>query len=98
MGKGPDYSGFGGYGPWPDNDPPFENTPGGNHYNDAYHHRGPSGTLIEAPSDYWIDCAIYPDRQQPMNDVQADAMDMRARSFRISVGNVTGWRHGPSDD
>ena len=98
MAKGPNFTGFGGYGPWPDNDPPFENVPGGEHYEDAYRHRGPSGTLIENPSDYWLDCAIYPDRPQPMNDAQADSLDMRARAFRISVGNVTGWRHGPSED
>jgi hypothetical protein len=98
MANPPKFTGFGGYGPWPDNDRPNDTQPGGGHYEDGYHDRAPGGTRIENPSDYWIDCVIYPDRQAPTSDAEADRQYLRARDFRISAGNATGLKPGPSDE
>lgn len=39
MAKGPDFTGFGGYGPWPDNDAPTGTDDVSPHYNDGYANR-----------------------------------------------------------
>ena len=98
MAKGPDFTGgFGGYGPWPDNDVPFEEDPSP-HYHDGYRNRMPGGGHYELPTDFWVDQIVYPDRPAPMTAASANDLDLRARSFRISVGNITGRRPGPSED
>lgn len=93
----PEFTGFGGYGPWPETDMPFEGNPGGG-YKDGYYGRRPGGTYGEAPTDMWLDAIVYPERPYPSSDAQADALDMRSRRISISVGNATGKRSGPSED
>jgi hypothetical protein len=97
MRKPPDFTGFGGYGPVPDNDPPVDNVPGGNHYESDWHDRAPGGTRTENPSDYWLDCMVYPDRADS-TDANEPEQFRRAISLSISVGNATGRKSGPSDE
>jgi len=97
MAKGPDFTGFGGYGPWPDNDKPAIGGDPSPHYGDGYANRAPAGSHIEAGSDYWIDCLVYPERVYAMSDQQADALDHNSRFFKVTVGNVTGKKPGPED-
>ncbi len=95
MAKGPDFTGFGGYGPWPDNDVQSGDNPPSPHYGDGYRNRAPGGTHIEAPTDYWLDCAIYPERTDPASGRESYELEARARGFNLSVGNVTGRKPGP---
>lgn len=97
QGKPPKYSGGFGYGPWPDTDVPFDDNPGGDYYSDGWCNRAPAGTHHENPTDYWLDCMTYPDRPRPMNTAAADEMDKDSRAIQISVGNATGWGHGPTE-
>ena len=94
MAKGPPFSGFGGYGPWPDNDPEPQNP--SPHYEDGYHNRAPGGHM-EAPTDIWIDRMLYPVRLNPVSVAEADGFDARSRDFRLTVGNITGRKPGPEE-
>lgn len=93
---GKDFIPFG-YGPWPDNDLPLDDNPGGGHYEDGYHHRGPLGTLIENPSDYWLDCMVYPERPSADSAQSAERLDLASRNLTIGVGNATGRKNGPEN-
>jgi hypothetical protein len=98
MPAGPKYSGFGGYGPWPDNDVPLEDGDPSPHYRDGWMNRAPGGAHYELPTDYWLDCLTYPDRPAATSNGVADRLEARSRAFRISQGNVTGKAPGPSED
>lgn len=93
----PDFSGGFGYGPWPETDMPFESNPGGG-YKDGYNGRYPGGAYHERPSDMWLDAMVYPERPYPASDEQANRLDLRSRALRISIGNATGRKSGPSED
>ncbi len=95
--KPPDFVGWGGYGPWPETDMPFEGNPGGG-YKDGYYGRLPGGGYYETPSTMWLDAMVYPERPYPTNDDAADRLDLRSRELRISIGNATGRKTGPSED
>jgi hypothetical protein len=90
-------SGYGGYGPWPETDMPLGPNPSGG-YKDGYYGRFPGGGYGERPTDMWLDSLVYPERPYPDSDGMADRLDARSRAFRVSVGNVTGRRSGPSED
>lgn len=97
MSKGPDYSGGFGYGPWPDDGKLGE--PLDPKYPDGYRNRMPGGGHYENPSDIWLDAVVYPERPGLYaSDGEADRLDLRARAFRISQGNVTGKAPGPSEE
>lgn len=94
----PEYtSGYGGYGPWPETDPPFGPNPIGG-YRDGFYGRQPGGCYGESPTEsLWLDRAIYPERPYPDNDAMADRMDLESRFLGISVSNATGRRNGPAN-
>lgn len=96
-GAGPDFTGFGGYGPWPDNDPPQSEENPSPHYRDGWQNRAPGGCHDSAPTDYWLDCLTYPERTSANGDTQADTLDHDSRFFRITVGTVTGRKPGPTN-
>ena len=99
MAKGPDFSGFGGYGPWPDNDvldsEPDNPCP---HYEDGYDVHGPGGTRIEAPTALWLDRMVYPRRVIAMTEAEENRSSHETREFAVSIGNITGKNPGPSRD
>lgn len=90
--------GIGKSDPWPTTDQPFVEENPCPHYDDGYMNRAPGGGHIEAPTDYWLDCMVYPYRDKADSAAQANRMDMRSRSFRITAGNMTGKDPGPSED
>ena len=92
----PDFTGFGGYGPWPETNMPFEDNPGGG-YKDGYYGRAPRGCYIEAPTDMWLDSMVYPPRPYPNSDAMADRVDLASRSLSIGIGNRTGRKNGPEN-
>lgn len=96
QGQPPKYSGFGGYGPWPDTDIPFDDNVG-DYYSDGWCNRAPGGCHYETPTSLWVDSIVYPDRPRPVNTSEADEMDKDSRSMQISVGNATGRNHGPTE-
>lgn len=94
--KPPDWVGLGGYGPWPENDKPFvETPPGGDYIGDGYANRAPAGCHTQSGTDYWLDCALYPERTYAFGDEQADSLDRESRNFKITVGSLTGKKPGP---
>lgn len=94
----PQFTGFGGYGPWPTNDEPTQDAPVSPHYDDGYANRAPGCSHIEGPADYWLDTTLYPDRPNGMYASDIDRLEQRSRAFRISAGNITGRKPGPSED
>ena len=96
-GAGPRFSGFGGYGPWPDNDKLESDQNPSPHYEDGFMNRAPAGCHTEGPADIWIDAIVYPARMYAGSNREADAMDARSRDFRITVGQVTGRKTGPEE-
>jgi hypothetical protein len=98
MNKPPDFtSGLGGYGPWPDTDPPGVGADPSPYYKDGYANRAPAGCHVEGPADYWIDCMVYPDRSYANSEPMADMLDHNSRFFRVSEGNITGKKPGPEN-
>lgn len=86
--------GLGKADPWPTNDRPFENEDNPSpHFDDGYYNRAPGGAHTQGPADYWLDCAVYPERT-----AWSEEQDRQARDFRVSVGNITGKKPGPSTD
>lgn len=96
-GAGPDFLGFGSYGPWPDNDPPQSYENPSPHFRDGYQNRAPAGTHQESPTEYWLDCLTYPERTTADGDYIADVLDARSRDFRVSLGQLTGRKVGPAE-
>jgi hypothetical protein len=88
--------GIGKADPWPTNDTPIhgETSP---HQDDGYSNRLPGGGHYEGGSDYWLDCLIYPERPE-VSDAEVGRADFDSRMFRVSPGNITGRKPGPSTD
>lgn len=95
-GAGPRFSGFGGYGPVPDNDKMLSDQNPSPHYEDGNNNRGPGGHT-EGPADIWIDAMVYPTRSYAGSDVEADRMDRTAWFIRTTLGNITGKKPGPEE-
>jgi hypothetical protein len=91
--------GLGKADPWPTNDAPFslDDDPSP-HYRDGYHNRAPGGAHTQAPTDFWLDGVVYPDRPDVLDSRASDIADFRDRQFVVSVGNRTGKKVGPSTD
>lgn len=92
--------GIGKADPWPTNDQPIwnETNEASPHYQDGFYNRAPLGGHNELPSQYWLDCLVYPERPDPINGNPTSEADFRGRMFALNAGNVTGKKPGPSTD
>ena len=96
-GAGPRFTGFGGYGPVPDNDKMLSDQNPSPHYEDGNNNRAPAGCHTEGPADIWFDAMVYPARMYAGSDMQADSYDHNSRFIRTTEGNVTGKKPGPEE-